>query len=208
MLRKAFAVKFEPAHHERYRETALSDTKAILKHWALVGVVALVTLGASIIAAIESNLTTFAKVLLAALGAGVGSLLILGPVVYFASLAAAPHRQRNHARAEVRSLRKAAKEIVPTTALGEAIDLSLMQAEAIKQERSFLSDEDLLKRVRKWKSETTDALSEAKELQKSLLEGPELSTTDDALSFLHEKATLLKDALMHLDRESQQSTYL
>ena len=60
----------------------------------------MLTLVASIIAAVESNLSTFDKVLLAAVGAGVGTLVVLGPIVYVASLLAAPHRQRNHARAE------------------------------------------------------------------------------------------------------------
>jgi hypothetical protein len=97
-LRRAFAVELEPATHPRYRDTAWSDTRAIIRHRAIVVAVAVVTLAASIAGALDSTLSVPLKVMLAALGAGVGSFVILVPLVYCASLAAAPHRQRNEAR--------------------------------------------------------------------------------------------------------------
>ena len=97
---KPFAVELSPADQARYRDTAASDTRAILRHWTIVAVVAVLTLAASIIGAIDSHLSTFLKVVLAAAGAGVGTFIILGPLVYLASLAVAPHRQRKHLRAE------------------------------------------------------------------------------------------------------------
>lgn len=102
---RKFAVSLEPADQPHYRDTALSDTTAILKHWAVVALVAAVTLVASIIAVVESELDLFLKVVLAAIGAGVGALIVLGPVVFLATLTVAPHRQRNQARAEVERLR-------------------------------------------------------------------------------------------------------
>lgn len=100
-----FAVELPPADQAHYRETAFSDTRAILRHWTIVAVVATLTLAASIIAAVGSHFSVFEKIVLAAVGAGVGALIVLGPIVYLATLATAPHRQRNRARAELRGLR-------------------------------------------------------------------------------------------------------
>ena len=107
-MRKAvqwFVVKLPPADQPNYRETALSDTRAILRHWVIVVVISVLTLAASIIAAVGSDFSAFEKVVLAAVGAGVGTLIFLGPVVYLGTLIAAPHRQRNQARIQLHELR-------------------------------------------------------------------------------------------------------
>ena len=43
---KPFSVQLPPADQVRYRDTAASDTRAILRHWTIVAVVAVVTLAA------------------------------------------------------------------------------------------------------------------------------------------------------------------
>ncbi len=199
-----------PANEQTAWQRARTDTSS----WAnsapiLFG--AITAAGGGALGALATSLISNAPILVEVVAGIVGAvtgflLIVLAIAGVFWVLA--PHRQRDEARTQVTRLHAPTKEIVPTTPLGEAIDLSLMQAEAIEQERSFLSDEDLLKRVRRWKSETVSALTEAKKLQESLLGGSEFSTADDALSFLREKATLLKDALMQLDRESEQAIYL
>ena len=93
-----FAVELGPATQMRYRDTALSDTRAVLQNRAAVAVVASMTVAASIAASVTSDLPVVAKVILAAVGAGIGTVVILGPIVFLATLAAAPHRQRNEAR--------------------------------------------------------------------------------------------------------------
>ena len=88
-----FAVELGPATQMRYRDTALSDTRAVLQNRAAVAVVASMTVAASIAASVTSDLPVVAKVILAAVGAGIGTVVILGPIVFLATLAAAPHRQ-------------------------------------------------------------------------------------------------------------------
>jgi hypothetical protein len=110
---RRLAVKLPDADQRRYRETALADTKAILGHRFVVVLIALVALaGTEASAFLSSNeLSTFEKLLLAGLAAGVGVLLILGPIVYAGSLVAAPHRQRKQARAELAKLTGAAASL-------------------------------------------------------------------------------------------------
>jgi hypothetical protein len=99
-----FVIHLEPAEQSRYRDTAWNDARTILRHWFIVAAVAVVTLAASIVATVESHLSVVMKVVLAALGAGVGTVMILGPVVFVAMLLVAPHRQRNQARDELARL--------------------------------------------------------------------------------------------------------
>ncbi len=121
-----FAVRLEPASQPRYRDTALSDTKAIFKHWATVGAVATMTLAAAIVLVLESKLSLLLKVILTAVGAGVGGLVILGPLIFCASLAVAPHRQRNEARREVQRLEE------PDATLFDDYDAFIVAAKAQK----------------------------------------------------------------------------
>lgn len=78
---RALAVELQDADQQRYRDTAWADTKAILGDRLVVVLIALVALaGTEASAFLSSNeLTTFEKVVLAALAAGVGALVILWP---------------------------------------------------------------------------------------------------------------------------------
>lgn len=130
-----FVLDLKPATQARYRDTAQQDARTILRHTAIVSAVGLVTLAASITLAVASELSLFPKVLLAALGAGVGALIFLVPVVYLASLALAPHRQRREARKQIREtqdeLASAAREAgARETALRDQLARAATEAEA------------------------------------------------------------------------------
>lgn len=105
------------AAQPRYRDTALADTKTIFKHRAILAGVTVLTLAASIIAPIGTHLSIAEKVLLAIVGTGVGTVVVLGPLVFLAGLALAPHRQRNEARTQL--VRLTAAEDDPQVLLEE-----------------------------------------------------------------------------------------
>jgi hypothetical protein len=106
---RPFAIPLPPASQDHYRSTAWSDAGTVMRHWKVAVSVAIVTLGASLAAAIPSKLSVFLKVLFAGLGAGVGTFIVLGPIMFVAMLIAAPHRQRNYARTELARLREEAQ---------------------------------------------------------------------------------------------------
>lgn len=97
---EGLSIKVEPATQVRYRDTALCDTRAILRSRPLVTIVAAAAVAASILVALTTELPVFLKALLAAVAAGAGALVVLFPVVFLATLAVAPHRQRNEARSQ------------------------------------------------------------------------------------------------------------
>lgn len=103
-------MELPPADQGRYRDTALADTKAILGHRGVVILVGLLALAATEASAFLSSndLSTFEKVVLAAVAAGTGAFIILVPVVYIGALAAAPHRQRRFHVARAAQLEQAA----------------------------------------------------------------------------------------------------
>ncbi len=97
---RRLAVGWKPVSRERYRATAWRDTRTFLRCWVGVGAVAAMTVSASVAAVFAADASPAVKVLLAALGAGAG-FLILGGAVFLASLFAAPYRQRNEAWKQV-----------------------------------------------------------------------------------------------------------
>jgi hypothetical protein len=103
-------VELPDADQSRYRDTALADTKAILGDRLVVVLVALIALaGTEASAFLSSNeLSTFERVVLAALAAGVGALVVLFPLIYLGALVAAPHRQRKFQAARAAELEQAA----------------------------------------------------------------------------------------------------
>jgi hypothetical protein len=93
---RRLAVPLPPADQARYRETAWADTKAILGHRSVVILVAVVALAGTEASTFLSatELGVFEKIVIAALAAGVGVLIVLVPILYLGALAAAPHRQQ------------------------------------------------------------------------------------------------------------------
>jgi hypothetical protein len=99
-----FAVVLAPASQPRYRDTALADTKAVLKHRMIVATGSLVALAGGIVTAVESELSIGVKIGIVVVGSSVGAAALLGPVVLCGALVCAPYRQRNQARQELAAL--------------------------------------------------------------------------------------------------------
>jgi hypothetical protein len=143
-----FHVELPPADQTRYRGTAGADTKAIIGHRSVVIIVGLVALaGTEASTFLSANeLSTVEKIVLAALAAGVGAVIIILPLVYLGALVAAPHRQQRFKTRRVAELEQAnaslgeherteaqfaaalrAAELLPNAGL-EALDLEWFRA--------------------------------------------------------------------------------
>jgi hypothetical protein len=99
-LKGFFAVHLDPATPERYWTTVWRDFRTARRSRLLLVLVGGVTLAAAIagpLAAESSSLSIGVKIVLYALGGGVGAVIVVGVVVFAGTLFLTPFRQRNEA---------------------------------------------------------------------------------------------------------------
>jgi hypothetical protein len=92
------SVRLESASDPSALRVALADARAVARHWPCLLTVGLLTLCASIVTAEDQTLNGPAKVILVIFGAGTGSAVFVGLIVFAGALLRAPYRQRDYLR--------------------------------------------------------------------------------------------------------------